>query len=105
VLIFIDMHTCFLDAQCKMDIDQIQRTLGLLMKIVLCVAISQLAAVVMMVIYCHFKTMWQYGANKLGEVKRCGCARIKNVAATLRNNQHQQNRASPIEGYEVRPLV
>jgi hypothetical protein len=84
-----------------MEYDQIQRTLWLLIVMVICVATSQLAAIMMMVIYYHFKTMWQCGANKLGDVKKCGCTKIKNVAATLRNNQ-LQDLAAPFEGYEVK---
>jgi hypothetical protein len=80
-----------------MDFDQLQRTLWLLMVMVMCVAMSQLATFMMMIIHYKVKTMWRCGANKLGNVKKCGCARL--------NNQ-QQDLVTPIEGYEVkRPLV
>jgi hypothetical protein len=85
-----------------MEYDQIRLQIWLLIVMVICVANSQLAAIMMMVIYYHFKTMRQCGANKLGDVKNCGCTQIKNVAATLRNNQQQQDLAAPFEGYEVK---
>jgi hypothetical protein len=99
---FVFNKILFSDDGCKMNYLQLQKTQSLLMVMVMCVGISQVSMVVLMIISMSKRSGNK--ANRLADIKKSGCARIKNIADTFHNYQ-QQDLVTLIKCDEVEPLV